>query len=191
MTLRAEIASRILPVPEALVIEADEYLFTMAAMLSEIVILQGAFTYYGIHGGNLYLSGGEGKTGLRRKQRVMEALATALRKKLTESGALPEVVECVVEIVQADADQMRLQLDGGKPWETLRVERKIYEVMHIDAPQAHRIFRTLSMVPAMVLPPRWFYGGRAWLGSRGWYHRMRKKTVPIPETTRATSLEEN
>ena len=39
MTVRADLARRILPVPQGLVIEADEYLFTVAAAMSEIVIL--------------------------------------------------------------------------------------------------------------------------------------------------------
>jgi glycosyltransferase involved in cell wall biosynthesis len=42
MALRAKLLARILPVPEALVIEADEYLFTLAAAMSEIIILARA-----------------------------------------------------------------------------------------------------------------------------------------------------
>jgi hypothetical protein len=38
MTKRAEIARSILPVPEALVFEADEYLFTLAAAMSEVAL---------------------------------------------------------------------------------------------------------------------------------------------------------
>ena len=53
MTIRADLARRILPVPEALVIEADEYLFTLAAVMSDLVILQEPLTCYVIHGGNL------------------------------------------------------------------------------------------------------------------------------------------
>lgn len=190
MTLRTELARRILPVPEALVFEADEYLFTLAALMSETIILKDALTYYGIHGGNLYLSGGGGKAGLRRKQQVMYALACVLRKELPARGASAEVVDCVVEIVQADADQMRLMLDGGAPWETVRTENKIYEVMHSDAPRLQRVFRGLAMVPAMFLPPRWFYAGRGWLGSRAWYRRARQSVVPVPEIARVAGSRE-
>jgi glycosyltransferase involved in cell wall biosynthesis len=48
LTMRNALAQRILPVPEALVIEADEYLFTVGAAMTEIVILREALTYYGI-----------------------------------------------------------------------------------------------------------------------------------------------
>ncbi|MGB7283441.1 MAG: glycosyltransferase [Candidatus Acidiferrum sp.] len=190
MILRTELARRILPIPDALVFEADEYVFTLGALLSELVILQDALTYYGIHGGNLYLSNGGGKAGLRRKQQVMDALASALRKELSGRGAPPEVVSCIVEIVQTEADQLRLMLGGGTPWETVRTENKIYEMMHADAPRSHRIFRAVSMVPAMFLPPRWYYAGRGWLGSRSWYRWVRKHVLPVPEMTRIAGPEE-
>ena len=54
MTVRAEILRRILPIPEAIVIEADEYIFTLAAALSEVSILGEALTFYRIHAGNLF-----------------------------------------------------------------------------------------------------------------------------------------
>jgi hypothetical protein len=190
MILRTELARRILPIPEALVFEADEYVFTLGALMSELIILQDALTYYGIHGSNLYLLSGGGNAGVRRKQQVMAALACALRNDLAARGASPEVVSCIVEIVQAEADQMRLMLDGGTPWETLRTENKIYEVMHFDAPRSHRVFRAVAMLPAMVLPPRWFYAGRRWLGSCAWYRRARREALPIPEIARVAGPEE-
>jgi glycosyltransferase involved in cell wall biosynthesis len=190
MILRTELARRILPIPEALVFEADEYVFTLGALMSELIILQDALTYYRIHGGNLYLSGGGGNAGLRRKQQVMAALASALRNDLAARGASAEIVSCIVEIVEAEADQMRLMLDGGAPWETVRTESKIYEVMHFDAPRSHRVFRAATMLPAILLPPRWFYAGRRWLGARVWYRRARYAALAVPEITRAAGPEE-
>lgn len=190
MALRTEIARRLLPVPEALVIEADEYLFTLAAAMSQIVILREALTNYRIHGSNLYLSAGNGERGLRRKQQAMAGLANALQKALAANGASAEITTCIVEIVQAEADQARLMLDGGTPWKTFRTETKIYEVLHDDAPLRHRFFRALTMVPALFLPPRQFYAARRWLTSRRWYARMRKKVLPVPEITPVAGPEE-
>jgi glycosyltransferase involved in cell wall biosynthesis len=190
MALRAELARQILPVPEALVIEADEYLFTLAAAMSEIIILEEALTHYCIHGGNLYLAAANGKTGLRRKQKVMEALANSFRTVLPAKGIPADVTECIVEIVQTEADQMRLMAEGGRPWETFRTESKLYEVLHADAPRKHRYFRMLTMLPALVLPPRWYYGVRGWLSSRLWYRRIRERAVPVPEITRVAGPEE-
>jgi glycosyltransferase involved in cell wall biosynthesis len=184
MALRKQLALKILPIPDALVIEADEYLFTLAAAMSEIIILREALTHYHIHGGNLYLAPGNGRNGLLRKQRVMEVLASSFRMILPAKGIHADVTECVVEIVQAEADQLRLMADGGRPWETFRTENKIYEVLHGDASRGHRVFRAITMLPALVLPPRRYYAARHWLSSRGWYRRFRAKAMPVPNITR-------
>jgi glycosyltransferase involved in cell wall biosynthesis len=190
MALRTQLALQLLPVPAALVIEADEYLFTLAAAKSDIVILQEALTHYHIHGGNLYLAPGNQNKGLGRKQQVMAALADSLQSALAANGAAPDVTACIVEIVRAEADQMRLMLDGGAPWETFRTENKLYEVLHADAPSGHRLYRAITMLPALVLPPRLYYTVRRWLSSRSWYRRIREKTVPVPTITRIAGSEE-
>ncbi len=190
MTLRSNLARRILPVPEALVIEADEYLFTLAAVMSEIVILKEPLTCYVIHGGNLFLSVGFGTSGLRRKQQAMSALAGSLTEALAAQCVSSEVANCIIEIVQAEADQLRLMTDGGLPWETFKAENKIYQVHHADAPALQHVFRSLSMIPALFLPPRWFYAGRQWLGTRAWYLHLRTRALPRPEITRVAGPEE-
>jgi len=190
MAMRTKLAQRILPVPGLLTIQADEYLFTVAAIMSELIILQQALTHYRIHGGNLYLSSGNSEDGMRRKQQVMAGLASLLRAALRENGASADVTNCIVEIVQAEADQLRLMLDGGTPWETFRTEAKLYEVLHADASPWHRLFRALTMGPALVLPPRKFYAARRWLTSRAWYAQMRKKALPVPAITRVAGSEE-
>ena len=184
MNLRAALARQILPVPEALRIEADEYLFTLAAALGELVILPETLTHYRLHKASLYNSAGGNIAGLRRKQVVLASLAEALRRELPGRGVPADAVGCVVEIVQAEADQLRLLLDGGSPWETLRTENTIYRVMHEDASRSHRLFRWATMLPACVLPPRWFYGARRWLTGQSWYHTARTKVLPVPSITR-------
>ena len=180
MALRASVAREILPAPESLVIEADEYLFTMAAAVSDVVILRDALCHYRLHSGSLYLAAGSSTSALKRKQAVHEALAEALRRELKAGDVPQDAVDCVTEIVQLEGDQIRLMLDGGAPWETVRTENRIYEILHRNAPQTHRIFRALTMVPAFVLPPRWFYRARGWAASHRWYGELRRKFLPMP-----------
>jgi Glycosyl transferase family 2 len=189
MTVRAGLARKIAPVPVALTIEADEYLFTLAAALADIVILGEALTYYRVHAGNLYLGASSNPNLLRRKQIVHAALAEALRRELPLTGVPADAADCVTEIVAAEGEKIRLMLDGGMPWETVRVENKIYEVLHGDAPLKHRVFRQVTMLAAGILPPRWFYGARQWVGSRSWYRGAREKIVPVPDTARVTVAE--
>ncbi len=180
LALRANLARKILPVPAALVFEADEYLFTMAAALEPFVLLPDALTHYRVHARNLFLGAGASEAGERRKARVIAELARALRVSLPGTGAPQAAVEQILEIVEAEAAQLRLKLDGGWPWETFQTECAIYRVQHHDASAKSKVFRTLSMVPALVLPPRWFYGGRQWLGAQKWYKRARTRAVPVP-----------
>jgi hypothetical protein len=91
----------------------------------------------------------------------------------------------MLEIVEAESAQLRLKVDGGWSWETFQTERAIYRVQHADASAKSKIFRTLSMLPALALPPRWFYRGRRqWLGAQSRYKRARAGAVPVPEFTK-------
>ena len=184
LALRADLARKILPVPESLVFEADEYLFTMAPALAPSLVIADPLTHYRVHAGNLFLAAGASAAGERRKARVLASLAESLERNLPATGVPPEVVSSIIEIVQAEADQLRLKLDGGWPWETFRAESTLYRIQHGDAKWKSKLFRKLSMVPAMLLPPQWFYAGRHWLSSQRWYKRARAKSVPVPGFTK-------
>lgn len=184
LALRAQLARQILPVPESLIFEADEYLFTMAPALAPALVLAEPLTYYRVHPGNLFLAAGNSTEGERHKANVLANLASALRKDLPATAASPEAIAMIVELVQAEADQLRLKLDGGWPWETFRTERTIYRIQHGDANWKSTAFRTLSMIPALLLPPKWFYAGRAWLAAQSWYKRARAEALPVPGFTK-------
>jgi glycosyltransferase involved in cell wall biosynthesis/2-polyprenyl-3-methyl-5-hydroxy-6-metoxy-1,4-benzoquinol methylase len=184
LALRAELARQILPVPESLIFEADEYLFTMAPALAPALVLAEPLTHYRVHSGSLFLAAGKSTEGERRKANILANLATALRKDLPATSASPEAIALIVELVQAEADQLRLKLDGGWPWETFRTERTIFRIQHGDAHWKSSAFRTLSMIPALLLPAKWFYAGRAWLAAQSWYKRARAESLPVPGFTK-------
>ena len=64
MTIRRTVLQKILPVPETLVFEADEYVFTLAAALAEFLILADPLTFYRFHGENLFVMAGGSIAGL-------------------------------------------------------------------------------------------------------------------------------
>lgn len=187
LTLRSSVARKMLPLPEALVIEADEYLFTLAPALAGALILTEAFTHYRIHGGNLFMASSVLPGGEVRKARSLIALSSALRSALPAAGVASGVAISATELLDAEAAQLRLQVDGGMSWETYRVERTLYRIQHRHAPWRSRAFRAASMIPALFLPPRWFYAGRRWLGSRSWYKRARRGLVPVPQSPKPAS----
>jgi hypothetical protein len=183
LTLRSSVARRILPVPQALTIEADEYLFTLGAALTDSVILTEPLTHYRIHGANLFMAPSAFAGGERRKAHAISTLAFELRRTLPATGAPPDAIGAVLELVDAEAAQLRLALDGGYPWETFRAETALYRIQHPDALWKSRAFRAVSMVPALLLPPRWFYASRRWLGAQSWYKRARRDLLPVPQAS--------
>ena len=180
LALRTKIARRVLPIPYSLSIEADEYLFTIGACLGDSVILTDSLTHYRIHGGNLFLAAGGTPVGQKRKMQVLDSLSVELRHALNAFGVSAEVARPILEIVDAEATQLRLKFQGGWSWETFAVESRLYRFHHPYAHFLSRVFRDASMVLALVLPPKWFYSGRQWLGSQHWYIRSRESVLPSP-----------
>jgi glycosyltransferase involved in cell wall biosynthesis len=190
LALRAYVARKLLPIPESLVLEADEYLSILAAGIADVAVLTEPLTYYRLHGSNLFMSPGAGSDGERRKQRVFATLATELRRALPTTGAPKDAVESILEFVDAEAAQLRLRVAGGWPWETFRAETAIYRIQHRDASWKNKLFRGITMIPALALPPRWFYSIRAWLAAQSWYTAARKRFLPVPGTTKIQSVSE-
>lgn len=180
MTIRTPLLRKILPAPESLRIEADEYLFSLAAVLSDVEILPEPLTYYRIHGSNLFqLPASE--SAKRRKYGVLMALVESLSEKLRAYQVDAATIRTITEAIQVEADQLGLILDGGYPWETAQTEWKLYRIMHERVSLPYRVFKSLSLMPALVLPPRLFYHWRQRLVRNEAYLRARQKWIPIPQ----------
>ena len=115
MSCRADLLRRILPVPESLVFEADEYIFTLAAFFADIVVLREPLLFYRIHGQNLFHLSGGGLTSARRKHAVLAALADSLRRRLTEEHVPIALSNAVVESIQTEADVLSFPLQAARP----------------------------------------------------------------------------
>lgn len=181
MTIRAELLRRIGPVPETIEIQADEYLFTLAAVLEGAQILPEALTYYRLHEANSFQIASHDLQKLRRKQKSLAILASSLSKQLEKLGIDRQVLGKVIEYTQASADQLRLVIDGGCPWETVKTEWKIYEILHPETRFSHRVFKFIILLAALVTPPRRFYSLQRSLAQSGLYRRARARWLPVPE----------
>jgi len=186
MVLRMEILRQILPVPETIFIEADEYIFTLAAALSEIMILGEALTFYRIHSGNLFQISGFQVHSIDRKRKSLESLEQALSEKLGRLGLPKKVVRAVVDPIWAEAGILRLQTQGGLPLDTVRVEWKFYRIVHEDASWAHATFKFLSLLPALLCSPKLYYGVRRKLAGSQFYVGFRRFFFPIPRPEHVT-----
>jgi glycosyltransferase involved in cell wall biosynthesis len=181
MTIRASLLRRIGPVPEAIQVQADEYLFTLAAALGTAQILPEALTYYRLHEANRFQLASYDPQGLRRKQESLTVLASSLLRHLENLGIEPQVRCAVIEYTQASADQLRLMLDGGWPWETARTEWRVYEILHPDARFSHRVFKSMILLAAMFLPPKTFYRAQKTLAQNVLYQHARARLLPVPQ----------
>ncbi|MHB8503242.1 MAG: glycosyltransferase [Candidatus Acidiferrales bacterium] len=172
ITIRKKLLDQILPFPEELVIEADEYMFTLAPALAPALVLDKPLFYYRFHEGNLFQYSGKDDKKTRRKQRVLEVLQHCLPPRLHALGVRDDIIAAVMEPIWVDAGRMRLGLDGGMPWETYRIEKAAYHYSYTDRPIGYRLFKGLVLGATLVLPPRSFYKIQQWYGSNE-LHRFR------------------
>jgi glycosyltransferase involved in cell wall biosynthesis len=180
ITIRRTVLDRILPIPEELVIEADEYIFTLAPAIAPAIILKQPLFHYRFHGGNLFMLQPGDPVKLRRKHGALSALLRTLPAALSQQGVSPEIIATVLEPIWVDVERMKLSLDGGKPWDTFRVEREAYRTAYSKTSLAYRAFKSLVLLSTLLMPPRQFYRARNWYTAKGLRRLRRVLGEPTP-----------
>jgi hypothetical protein len=175
MAFRTDILRRIGPVPEALVIEADEYLFTLGALFSEVLLLREPLTYYRLQGQNLYQIGDGDFPLLRQKLGVLLALVDALRQRFAQEAVPAAISRVIVDTLQTEADVLRLSLGDGSPFDTFRTELRSYDLSHGHASLLRRFLKCVSLVPALFVSPRRYNTLKRKLVSSHFYAKTREK----------------
>lgn len=178
MAYRADLLRRIGPVPELLVIEADEFLFTVGALFSEVLLLREPLTFYRLQGQNLFQIDNHNLASLRRKHAVLVALADALRRRFADEHVPPEISHVIVDAVQIEADMLRLSLGDGSPLDTFRTELRSYDLHHHDASLFRRFMKCVSLAPALFLSARNYNAVKQSLVSNSFYKKFREKAFP-------------
>ena len=180
LVIRKEIAQRVLPIPESIVIEADEFLAIMSIAYSRAVLLLDPLTYYRLHEDNLYQIRSGDCRKLARMRTAIEALAHELPTRLKLASIGSEQIELLVHTLENGARELKLRLDGGMPWETFRVERAAREFYYSGGAIGYRVFQSFSLLLTLVMPPRRYYQLRDWYGSsplRGWRETLGQPTL--------------
>jgi len=172
-TARKAVLDRILPIPEELVVEADEYIFTLAPAIAPAVVLNEPLFYYRLHENNQFMIQSDDPVRLRRKQSSLAALVRALPGALAKLRVSPEVIETVLEPTWVEAQRMKLTIEGGKPWQTFAVERTSLSLDYSSMDLGYRLFKWLVLGLTLVTPPRRFYRLRRWYSVSG-LRRVRK-----------------
>jgi glycosyltransferase involved in cell wall biosynthesis len=180
MAFRRKILLEIGPVPESLRFEADEYFFTLAALLTDVMILSQPLTYYRLHDRNLFQLAAANVDGVQMKQGVLAALVDALKVKMKEIGVSEEIAGTILEAIQIEADVHRLVVESGFPWETVATELRIMRVFHGDASVWQHLFSCARLLPALIMPSRAYYHYRRRLSEARFYRLLRTKMLPFP-----------
>jgi hypothetical protein len=186
LALRRPVLDKILPIPEDLVIEADEYLATLAVASFGGLVLDQPLTNYRFHAGNLYQYGKFDLGKARRKARAILCLARVLPERLQALGICPEIVAAVLGPRNVEAERLRLSVNGGMPWESFRVEREACRLAYKELSPGYLVFHIMVLLLTLMMPPRMFYRMRDWYADRG-LHRVRQK---IGKATLVESLVE-
>lgn len=178
MAFRAELLRRIGPVPASLVFEADEFLFTLGALFSEVLLLREPLTFYRQHGQNLFQSRVGDEAAARRKLAVLCALADSLRQRFGQESVPADVADPVLESLQSETDVLRLSLGDGSRLDTVRVELRNFRISQENASLLRRFFKYASLLPALFLSPKTYASLKRKVAANSFYRKTRGKVLP-------------
>ena len=179
MAFRAELLRRIGPVPEALTIQADEFLFTLGALFSEVLLLREPLTFYRLHGQNLFQVSNGSRASLQRKHDVLVSLTEALRNRFLEEHVPADVSNVVLESLKNESDALALCLYGGSPLATIRNELLNYRITQENASPFRWFLKYVSLFPALFLTPGHYAALKQKLASSSLYRKLRRKVLPV------------
>jgi len=157
LTCRRSVLERLLPIPEALVIQADEYLFTLGGAVAEVAVLDEPLCYYRLHDQNLYQFSEHDPVRLKRKQLALAALVNMLPTRLKALGVSAESADKLVEHTALDLRRLGLVTHGGHIGMALPVEWAVMRAYPDQWPLDQWLVKALMLLLALALPPKLFY----------------------------------
>jgi hypothetical protein len=157
LTCRRSVLERLLPIPEALVIEADEYIFTLGGAVAEVAVLDEPLCYYRLHGQNLFQFGDYDPVRLKRKHLALAALADTLPSRLRALGVSEESAHKVTAATALDARRLGLMTDGGRIGMAFPVEWVAIRAYPEQWPWDRWPVKAVMLLLALALPPKLFY----------------------------------
>jgi glycosyltransferase involved in cell wall biosynthesis len=180
VTIRRSVVSRVLPVPEELVVEADEFLSFMSTAYSAAGLIQQPLTFYRLHADNLFQVREKDEKKQRRIQKVLAALAAELRSRLSSASIAADIIDAIVEPLDVGSKRLRLMLDGGTHWETFEAERADFRIAYKEGSPAYWLFKGFVLACTLALAPKDFYRLRDWYSRSSWRRIRRLLGEPVP-----------
>lgn len=166
LAIRRAVLERVVPLPEDLLVEADEFLATIAVAFSGCIVLDRPLTSYRFHSGNQFQFAANDVHRRERKAISLECLARDLPPRLRVAGTSTELIDFLTVPNWIDATRSRLALGRGWPWQTVRIERAAARHAYKRVSFGYRIFHAAVLAVAAVTPPKYFYKARDWYSAR-------------------------
>lgn len=183
VSIRRSLLEKVLPIPEAIVVEADEFMSAAAIAHGGAYLLAEPLTHYRLHDQNQYQFRAGDPARIRRKINSLQCLDRELSRRLAAASISPSAIEIITTPIRVVGGRMKLALDGGMSWESYRLERADFRQTYRETTFGYRIWKEIAMAAALLLPPRWFYSLRDWYSARN-LRRLRGVTgEPIPTAT--------
>lgn len=164
VAIRSGVLSLVGEIPTSLIVEADEFMSTMAVAKSQASLLSEPLTFYRLHGGNLYQFREMDVAKVHRKMKVLTSLGIALRRELAKAELQLEVIDAAIEPIDVEAKRLRLSVDGGFCWETFGVERASMRLDYTWTSWRYKGFKVMVLALSIILPPKIFYRLRHYYG---------------------------
>jgi hypothetical protein len=181
VTIRRKVLLQVLPVPNQLVIEADEFVSIMAAAYSAAGLIQRPLTFYRLHSDNLFQVRKKDEIKQRRIQKVLATLASELRIRLRSAKIVPDIIDAIVKPLDVGSTRLRLILDGGTPLETFQTERDDFQIAYKTGSIGYWIFKGFVLGCTLALPPKKFYQLKDWYSQSNWRRIRRLLGEPVPK----------
>jgi Glycosyl transferase family 2 len=162
LAMKRSAALALLDIPEPLVFEADEYMFTLLPTLGEVVILPEVLTYYRIHGANLFQDSRavylkyKNDARLLKRAAIYDCLSKQLPVELQRRGCNSSMIDPLLRPVHVQASRLKLMTSGGTPLENFRSEWRAAELLE-RASASSKIVLWISLALALVCPPRSYF----------------------------------
>lgn len=182
LSVRRMVLDKLGRLPDDLVFfDGPVTLFALA--LGPAVVLNKALAFYRIHGQNLYESQDSDPQVLRRKCQIIDAQRRFLPPLMASVAVSREAISAVLEPQELDRERMRIDLEGGWPWETFRLEVRRFRASYEQRSLPYVIFKWLALLPALFMPPRRFYRLRDWYSTSNLreFRKILGEPKPVPE----------
>lgn len=165
LTVRREILSRVMPIPEVLLFSADAPI-VMASMAAGVRVLEQPLFYYRHHSENLYAIDPTNIAKVCRRYEMDERMYQLLQPMLLTLGVSPKSVDALLFPRWTEASRFNLSTRGGSRLDSFRIEMRHFRAAYKKPSIGYRLYKYVVIAATLLLPPRRFYKLRDWYAER-------------------------